>query len=152
MLDMELDLDPRNWEWKGCLSFPVSQLTYLGFSSKPYRWIQYATGAVLGAHGKLCIEQDLPNPTPINYDAPLSETSIDLYYHTINEEKQQMFLIDPFISNIKTVPSSSSQRSLRWGGFCMDMQNQDGSCVVSGAISEICQATHLVSHSKGDKV
>lgn len=84
----DLDLDPTNWEWKGCLSFPVSRLHDLRFSSKPYKWIRYATGIVLGARGELCIERDLPNPNPIDYDAALSATSIDLQYTTIPPTKR----------------------------------------------------------------
>ena len=37
ILNMDLNLNPTNWEWKGCLSFPVSRLHDLQFSPKPYK-------------------------------------------------------------------------------------------------------------------
>ena len=73
----EVDLDPTNWEWKEILAFPFSRLDDLRFSLKPYKWIRYATGIVIGVRGELCAERDLPNPAPIDYDSDLSAILID---------------------------------------------------------------------------
>src|SRR6266403_4885263 len=71
ILNTELDLDQSNWEWNKSLAFPVSKLKNLRLSLKPYKWIRYATGIVMGARGELCTERELPNPVPIDYDSGL---------------------------------------------------------------------------------
>src|SRR5579863_2773734 len=86
----DLDLDPTNWEWKECLAFPVKKLDKLRFSLRPYKWIRYATGIIIAARGDLCTERDLLNPVPIDYNSGLSTVSIDLYYHTADQEKRSM--------------------------------------------------------------
>ena len=103
MPNTEVDLDPTNWEWKVILTFPVSRLNDLRFSLKPYKWIRYATGIVIGVCGELCTECDLPNPVPIDCDSDLSAVSIDLYYHTTDQEKRHIFPIDPKPADTRTV-------------------------------------------------
>jgi len=152
----ELDLDPTNWEWKQCLTFPVSRLNDLRLSLKPYKWIRYATGVVVGARGELCTERNRPNPIPINYDTDLSTVSIDLYYHTANQEKRRMFPIDPNLADTSTV--TSSQTSTCRDTFRGEVEGRDGSCVLTGdplrrdAIYRSSEAAHLLPHSKGDTV
>ncbi|SRR5258708_7946533 len=145
----ELDLDPTNWEWKKFLAFPISKFENLRFSLKPYKWIRYATGIVIGARGELCTEPDLPNPIPIDYDSGLSAVSIDVFYHTTDEEKSRMFPIDPKLAD-RTV--TSSRTSTRRDDFREDVEGRDGSCVVTGDPASVCQAAHLLPHSKGDTV
>ncbi|KAI0282245.1 hypothetical protein BC826DRAFT_1110871 [Russula brevipes] len=82
---LKVDLDAFNWEWEECLAFPVNRLNNLHLSLKPFKWIQYTTGVVVGARGELCTERNLPNPDPINYDSGLSAVSINLYYHTTGQ-------------------------------------------------------------------
>jgi hypothetical protein len=149
MPDTELDLSPTNWEWKECLTFPVSKLNDLGFSSRPYKWIRYATGIVVGAHGELCTEPDLLNPVPIDYDAGLSASSIKVYYHTTDHEKRRMFPIDPVLA-IGT-PTTSWTTSGRVN-FLDDVQERDESCVVTGDNPWCCEPAHLLPLSKGDTV
>ena len=146
----KLDLEPTNWEWKQCLAFPVNELDKLRFSSKPYKWIRYATGVVIGARGELCVERDLPNPFPIDYDSGLPANSIDLYYHTADEEKGHMFPIDPSLANIGTETSSRASTGREISGG--DVEDRDGSCVLTGDPALVCDAVHLLPHSRGDKV
>jgi hypothetical protein len=47
----EVDLDPTNWKWKETPAFPVRRLNDLQFPLKPYKWIRYAVGIVIGARG-----------------------------------------------------------------------------------------------------
>ena len=142
------DLDPANWEWEKCLIFPVSKLNNLRLSSKPYKWIRFATGIVMGAHGDLCTERDLP--VPIDYDSGLSAVSIDLYYHTSDQEKRRMFPVDPKISDARTV--TSSRTSTRRGDFRADVLHRDGDCVATGVPPTYCDAVHLLPHSNGNMV
>ena len=127
-----------------------SRLNNLRFSLKPYKWIRYATGIVIGVRGELCTERDLPNPVPIDYDSGLSAVSIDLYYHTTDQEKRHFFPIDPKLAGTRTVTSSGT--SSRRDGFCDDVENRDEVCVVTGAPGFVCDAAHLLPHGKGDKV
>ena len=114
-------------------SFPVSRLNDLRFSLKPYKWIRYATGIVIAVHGELFTERELPNSVPIDYDS-------GLYYHTTDQEKRNIFPIDPKLANMRTVTSSG--RSSR----------RDEVCVVTGGPGFLCDAPHILPHSKGDKV
>jgi len=147
MLNTELNLDPTNWEWKKTLAFPVNRLNNLQFSSKPYKWIRYATGIVIGARGELCMERDSPNPVPIDYESSLPALSIDLYYHTTDEERRHVFPIDPKLADTSTITSSLA--STRRDNFRYDVEGRDGSCVLTGADALICDAAHLIPHSKG---
>ncbi|KAH9962098.1 hypothetical protein BGW80DRAFT_1356783, partial [Lactifluus volemus] len=146
--DTELDVDPTNWEWRKCLDFPVSKVNELAFSSKPYKWIRYATGSVVGARGDLCTEYDLHSPVPIDYDSALSTVSIDLYYHTSDSEKSRMFPIDPTLADTST--TTSSRTSTRWDNFRAGVEDRDESCVVTGNFALCCTAVNLLPYSKGD--
>lgn len=146
----ELDLDPTNWEWKETLAFPVSRLNDLQFSLKPYKWIRYVTGIVIGARGELCTERDLPNPVPIDYDASLSTVSIDLYYHTTDQEKRCIFPIDPNLGDTRTATPSGT--NTLQDDFRDDLEDRDKRCVMTGAPAYVCHAVHLLPHSKGSKV
>jgi len=146
----ELDLDPTNWQWKECLAFPISALNNLRFSLKPYKWIRYATGIVIGAHGDLCTQRDLPNPIPIDYNSCLSAPSTDLYYHTTDQEKRRMFPIDPRLADTRTL--TSSRTSTGRDNFRGDVGRRDGRCVLTGYPAYLCQAAHFLPHSKGDTV
>ena len=128
----------------------LSRLNDLRFSLKPYKWIRYATGIVIGVRGELCTERDLPNPVPINYDSGLSVVSIDLYYHTTNQEKRLIFPIDPKLADTRTETSSGT--SSRREDFRDEVENRDEVCVVTGVPGFLCDAAHILPHSNGDKV
>jgi len=152
VLDTKHDhnLNLANWEWEQCLTFPVSELNNLQFSLKPYKWIRFATGIVMGARGNLCTERDLPHPVPINYDSGLSAISINLYYHISDQEKRCMFPIDPKIADMRTATSS-------WMSTCQidfheHVEARDRRCVVTGIIHKYCNTAHLLPHSKGSTV
>lgn len=150
VLGSELELDPANWEWKKCLAFPVSRLNDLRFSLKPYKWIRYTTGIIIGARGELCIERDSPNPNPIDYNSDLSAVSIDLYYHTADQEKRLMFPIDPNLADTSTL--TSSRTSTRRDNFCWDVEDRDENCVLTGDPPVVCEAVHLIPQCTGDTV
>jgi hypothetical protein len=126
----ELDLNPSNWKWQKCLVFPVSKLNDLRFSLRPYKWIRYCTGVVVGARGELSTERDSPNTVTMDYDSGISGVSIDLdlYYHTADQEKRRIFPIDGKIADSRTV--TSSRTSTRRGDFHEDVVERDERCVV----------------------
>jgi len=47
---VNLNLDTDNWNWVHCLTLP---LNVLQFSLRPYKWIRYAIGVVVGVEGDL---------------------------------------------------------------------------------------------------
>ena len=145
----DLNLEPSNWMWVKCLAFPIDKLNALGFSLTPYKWIRYATGVVVGAHGHLCAQRELPF-VPVDYHSALSATSMDLYYHITDEEKRHMFPIDPSINNPKVV--SSTGLSTRRSTFRIDVETRDQSCVVTGCFAAVCRAVHILPYEKGDQV
>ncbi|KAH8980747.1 hypothetical protein EDB86DRAFT_3134631 [Lactarius hatsudake] len=54
-----LDLRPSNWNWVQCLTLPLETLQTQQFSHRPYKWIRYAIGVVIGASGNLYTTPDL---------------------------------------------------------------------------------------------
>ncbi|KAF8886439.1 hypothetical protein CPB84DRAFT_1837807 [Gymnopilus junonius] len=142
--DVNIDVDPRNWRWIHCLTFPIPSLDSLQFTPRPYKWIRYAIGAVIGAQGFLSTRQELVEA--VNYNAALPDASIKLYYHVSNEEKRRMFPLDP---HILRTDITSSVHTPRREHFSNQVAERDGgTCVWSG--SELCDAVHLLSHSKGN--
>ncbi|KAH9027283.1 hypothetical protein EDB84DRAFT_1608777 [Lactarius hengduanensis] len=146
--DADLNLCPSNWEWVHCLTFPLEMLVALHFSHRPFKWVQYAIGVIIGAHGDLSTSPDLPNDS-VDYNANLPTNSVNLYYHTNDQEKQRMFPIDPHILRTQDTTSVSSSRR---GTFRKDVAARDGQrCVWTGWDVEGCDAVHLIPHSKSDK-
>ncbi|TEB32766.1 hypothetical protein FA13DRAFT_1790465 [Coprinellus micaceus] len=107
-LGTDLDIDPSNWHWVHCLSFPLETLTTLQFSQKPYKWIRYAVGVVVGAEGDLSFSSDLPSV--VDYEAGLPSELTVLYYHTSEEEKRRMFPVDPDMRTSVTSSLATTRR------------------------------------------
>jgi len=148
ILDADLDLDPSNWRWIHCLTLPVQKLNALQFSQRPYKWIRYATGVVVGAEGDLSSSPHFLNV--VDYNANLPAESAILYYQTSDEEKRRMFPADP---NMGREQVTSSVSSIRRAQFAGEVASRDGNvCVLTGAFHPVCDAAHLVAHSKGDTV
>ena len=96
------------------------------------------------------MSSDLASPvTPVNYDAILPSESINLYYHTSDEERCIMFLIDPKVGCTQVTSRMGSTRRFN---FRDEVVKRDGVCILTGTSKMNCKATHLVSHSKGDTV
>ncbi|KAH9042884.1 hypothetical protein EDB83DRAFT_2507548 [Lactarius deliciosus] len=108
----DLDLRPSNWNWVQCLTLPLEMLQTQQFSHRPYKWIQYAIGVVIGAFGNLYTTPDLSGVVDYNADPPAGP--IVLYYHTDEDEKRRMFPIDP---DIFRTQFTSSESTLRRGTF-----------------------------------
>jgi hypothetical protein len=140
-------LDSVSWKWANCLTFPVQNLNT--FSRRPYKWIRYATGIVVGAYGDLFPQQD--SATPIVYDTPLPVSSVDLYYRVPDDEKLRMFPHDPMLTNARVITSTG--QSSRRANFRNDVKQRDGDqCVLTGVVGDHCDASHLLNHSKGNLV
>ncbi|KAI9457611.1 hypothetical protein BJY52DRAFT_1426644 [Lactarius psammicola] len=124
--DANLDLCPSNWGWVHCLTFPLATLDALHFSHRPYKWVRYAIGVVIGAQGHLSI-------------SPIHPMIFD-------EEKQRTFPIDPHFFRTQDTTSTSSDRR---GTFREQVAARDGQrCVWTGWGLSFCDAVHLIAHSK----
>ncbi|TFY66252.1 hypothetical protein EVG20_g4828 [Dentipellis fragilis] len=141
------DAIPADWEWRPCLKFPVDKLVELHFSSKPFKWIRFATGIVVGARGDLSSQQDMLKR--IDYSETLPDTSIELYYHVAIEDRFHMFPLDPQLVNTSVSPRSATSSPLEtfWDEV---MQRDEEECVLTGYPSSTCDAAHILSHGKGD--
>jgi hypothetical protein len=149
----DIDLHPSNWEWVPCLTLPITKLNSLQLSKRPYKWIRYAIGVVIGAQGDLSMSSGLSesnNVQLVDYNAALPTNSIDLYYHTSNEEKRMMFPIDPDILHTQLTPSATSQQS---DTFREVVRARDGkNCIWTGMGARFCEVVHLVAHNKSNQV
>lgn len=151
-----IDLHPSNWEWVPCLTLPVMklqvELNELHLSRRPYKWIRYAIGVVIGALGDLSTSPGLSETGDVqvvDYNNVLPANSIDLYYHTSNEEKRMMFPIDPNILHTRLTPSTTSQQRET---FQEGVTARDGErCIWTGMGAIFCEVMHLVCHSKSDQ-
>ena len=138
------NLEHSNWNWTHSLTFLLNRLQ---FTPKPYKWIRYATGVVVGAQGDLSFSPDSPHDV-VEYDHDLPSESADLYYHTSDAEKQRMFPVDP---DMGRTTITSSDATSRMPYFHSGVVERDGACVLTG-IESYCDAVHLLPHSKGDEV
>jgi hypothetical protein len=147
-LGSDLDVHPDNWCWIHCLALPLKSLDTFQFSQRPYKWIHYIIGIVMGTQGVLCTSPDLPNV--VDYNAVLPTKSIELYYHTSIKEKQRMLPID---SHILHTHITSSVSTCQRAGFHSNVAEWDGEqCVLTRAEAMDCDAVHLLPHGKGDMV
>ncbi|KAF8880335.1 hypothetical protein CPB84DRAFT_1687646 [Gymnopilus junonius] len=143
---VDLDLSPSNWDWVHCLEIPIDTLSKLNFSPRPYKWIRYAIGVVVGAEGDLssCAHE----LNVVDYDAVLPIESATLYYHTSDDERRRMFPLDPHMAPTNITSSASSPRK---DDFRSAMADRDGRCVLAEVTLMGCDAVHLLAHSKGDE-
>jgi hypothetical protein len=109
----DLNVDPSNWHWVHCLNLPLETLKALNFSQRPFKWIRYAIGVIVGAEGHLSFSRDSPDVVVYNDDLPVD--SAVLYYHTSDEEKRRMFPVDPNIERTTIMSSVPTSRSIPRG-------------------------------------
>lgn len=138
--------------WHHFLKFPVNDLNRLQFSNKPYKWLRYAAGVVIGAEGHLQYDRDASSPI-VNYNAEsLPDVDTDLYYHVSDTERENMFPLDPQFANDECTTSTGASSVGRADFRRRVMARDEGLCVVSDLAPESCDAVHLVPFSKGDMV
>jgi hypothetical protein len=148
VLGPDLNVDPSNWRWVHCLTLPIETFNALQFSQRPYKWIRYTIGVIVGAEGDLSTSPD--SPDVVNYNAGLPAKSTVLYYHTSDDEGRRMFPVDP---NIGRTNVTSSCATTQRAEFNEEVANRDGrTCALTGIEAMYCDAVHLLAHSKGDTV
>ena len=148
-----IETDAVDWRWIHCLTIPLESYHHFQWSGKPFKWIHFVIGVVIGvvigAQGHLSLTPDAL--VPVNYDdgLPIGPLDLDLYYHVDADERTRMFPTDPHLQNTKSKTNTS--RSDRWHGFPEEIRQRDRSrCVVSDAPEVLCEAAHLLAHSKNE--
>jgi hypothetical protein len=66
-------LDMSNWVWVHCLTFPPETLVAQLFSLRPYKWLRYCIGAIIGAVGNLRAGLNI-SAEEVDYDAAAIST------------------------------------------------------------------------------
>lgn len=148
-VDIPLDLTAANWKWISVLTIPINELLRLNFSLKPYKWIRFAIGVVIGAKGDLC---DMAG-NRIDYEASeaqLPSSSLTLRYHVNNNEKLKLYPLDPQLLNARATSTKPSTRSNIFRDVVMERDG--GLCLLTDALPRVCDAVHLLAHSKDDLV
>jgi len=144
-LGSDLNVDPSNWHWVHCLTIPLETLNTLQFSQRPYKWIRYAIGIVVGVEGNLSSSSDFHNT--VDYNAGLPAEFTTLFYHTSDEEKRRMFPLDPDMGHTNVTASVATTRREK---FCDEVAVRDGrQCVLTRLEYVSCDAVHLLAHNKG---
>ncbi|GBE87601.1 hypothetical protein SCP_1102780 [Sparassis crispa] len=133
------------WEWVRCLK--IQKACILEFSPKPYKWIRFITGVILGAEGILCAT-DNADAIEIDYDRPLIDGNFSLYFHVTPAELSRMFPLDPYIAEPYCATGSTTEACC--DGFRDEVEGRDVRCVASDALAVMCDAAHLIGQSKGD--
>lgn len=149
LTSVDIETDAVDWRWIHCLTIPLETYNYFQWSRKPFKWIRFAIGVVIGAQGHLSSTRDAA--APVNYDDGLPTEFLDLYYDVDADERRRMFPTDPRLQN--TNPETITSSSDSWGEFSGEIKQRDGSrCVLSESHESLCNAAHLLAHSKGDSI
>ena len=144
---VNLDLSTANWPWVHCLTLPLETLNALRLSRRPYRWILFAIGVVIGARGVL---SSGPNCSfDLDFVGPLTE-SADLFYYISDDEKRRMFPVDPAIGRTHDTSSVHVAQGVPFHDRVAERDTRQ--CVVASMMEWACDAVHLLPHSKGDEV
>ena len=110
----------------GFIVSPSHSLKELQFSQRPYKWIRYAIGVVIGAEGHL--SSSSYSCDIVDYSTELPDESVFLYYHTSDEERQRMFPLYPDLAHTN---STSSIATTCRAHFRDEVAERDGqTCVI----------------------
>ena len=143
-----------DWVWTTILEIPVNEFLSYSLSNKPFKWMRYATGVVLGAEGHLRRGEN-ENSDLVDYDVDENglgneQTEQELFYH-VPEGRRDIML--PFDLQFPRDRVTSSVGTSRGGDFATGVATRDGlRCVVTNSDPNHCDCAHLVAHSKGDSV
>jgi hypothetical protein len=146
------------------LSIPFSDIERL--SVRPVKWLRFVTFAICGVRGEL---STTPNGPPVNYDSiSLADPIAEAYYFTSEGNihgshtccSSLIFCFYAPIGDYRIIDFNalndritSSEQTIRSSRFRRDVIARNGPvCVFKGYDGDICDATHLLSKSKGDEV
>ena len=128
------------------LTIPVVDASQ--YSTKPLKWLRYIMAAVVGREGELMIYIEDENDPEIHTHLPLDLEDV------APQRRALCFIpggpisfvdvdgLDHLTTSEITTPSRA--------GFRDDIVERDGNSVVTEIDKELCDACHLIPHSKGD--
>ncbi|KAI0718599.1 hypothetical protein C8T65DRAFT_638589 [Cerioporus squamosus] len=147
-IPLALNPDLAQWKWRPILSIPVSILNEHRFSLKPYKWIRFVAGIIVGVVGHLKLSKR-PDDAACDYDiGALANESSDVYYHVSPEQSDRFQPVDPDIFSERLTITHTSSRASTYGRDVV--QRDGGRCVLTHCV-EGCQAVHIVPHVRGSE-
>ena len=143
------------------LSIPRSDIERL--AALPFQWIRYVMFAICGARGDL---STTPNGPAVDYDNPEIANDQTYYYrpsgkisfcvvfaiHGVSTSPGRCAFVDYEGLNDLTTTTEGTLPARR-SYFREEVIRRDGpACVITQMEESVCDASHLISHSKGDEV
>ncbi|KZT04832.1 uncharacterized protein LAESUDRAFT_750972 [Laetiporus sulphureus 93-53] len=137
------DNEPNSSSCIRCLKIPKAHITK--FCRKPYKWIRFVTGCIAGSTGMLYWKDG----EEVDYDADLTPGDTNVCFVIDPAERERAFPLDPDLANAHVTTGATSTRR---ADFRDKLRERDGAtCVVTRMPAELCEASHLISHNKGDE-
>jgi len=120
------------------------------YSTKPLKWIRYIMAAVVGCEGVLVPYTEDEHGQEGQTDLPLNleETAPQQRKLCFIPEGPISFIDVDGLNHLKSSQVTTPSRA----EFRDDIVERDGSSVVNGLRKELCEACHLIPHSKGNEV
>ncbi|KAG6834888.1 hypothetical protein H0H93_006637 [Arthromyces matolae] len=125
------------------MRIPQEELLKFGFK-RPHAFLRHVLFAVCGIKGHLFIDGVDSQPVQVDYD------SVDIRekYIYISDPGNEPAFIDIDGLNSEVTTSALTPRRLK---FHKGVVKRDGVCLITGDPEEVCQAAHIIAHSKGDE-
>ena len=140
-----LDLDPANWQCNKCLAFPIrANSTTCDFRRS--RTSGFTTLLESSLEPVEIFSESVTCPLAILFLLTTNLASLP----PLTKRSAICFRLTPGLSTQGTV--TSSRTSTRRDNFRGDVEDRGGRCVVTGVPPSVCNAAHLLPHSKGDTV
>ena len=142
--------------YRPCLTIPLETCTR--FATYPLAWLSHLGFCLCAREGHVSNSDNGPE---IEYrDSPAITPGI---YHYIIAEGASYSCIHDIFSPLKLDPlwleqvmndrsSFESAHTAHRQDFRQDIIDRDATCVVTNATQHICQACHIIPHSRGDQV
>jgi len=122
------------------LTIPVTAAST--YSSKPLKWIRYVTGAVLGAEGTLRTFGINNEDLDLDDEEPVCRKLIFIPSLPIR-------FVDPDgLNHLASSQITTESRTV----FRAALEGRDVCCVATDDFAALCEASHLIPHSKGSEV
>ncbi|KAI0287844.1 hypothetical protein BC826DRAFT_737455 [Russula brevipes] len=139
---VNIHLRKMDGSWMCALAIPLEDIGRL--SLRPLKWLRFATFAALGVKGHL---YDAPGGNIVDYGNVSLADLADNYYFSLEGEYH---FVDPHGINDR-ITTSSFLTHRRFDFRCAVALRDGDRCVVTIENASICDAAHVIRHSKGDE-
>jgi len=119
------------------------------YSTKPLKWIRYVVAAAVGYEGKLATYTEDENDNEGQTDISLNLEDVAPLHRQLRfiSDGPISFVDVDGLNHLKSSQVTTPSRA----GFRDDIVARDGSSVVNGLEEDLCEACHLIPHSKGNE-